>query len=290
MKVFEKNIISLQGEIDKQWLADLPRLITQMSKMHGLTALKPLENLRYNYVFSGFQGERPIILKLGMDNDALWREAVALRAFSGHGVVNILAGNSGMLLLQRAISGRSLKSYFPEKDNEAVYLTCKCLKRLHQAPIPKNESFPHIKDWLMALDHDWPIPGSYLQKARTLRDGLLRTSTKEALLHGDLHHDNILQNGDDWLVIDPKGVIGEAVYEVAAFIRNPLPELLAANTVASIIRHRIGLFAAILGVTQQRISEWCFVQAILSWCWDIEDGLDPGLTYESFIRCIHLSA
>lgn len=46
------------------------------------------------------------------------------------------------------------------------------------------------------------------------------------MLHVDLHHDNILQNGNEWLVIDPKGVVGEPAYEVAAFIHNPMPELL----------------------------------------------------------------
>lgn len=36
-------------------------------------------------------------------------------------------------------------------------------------------------------------------------------------LHGDLHQDNILKQGNGWLAIDPKGVIGEAEFEIAAF-------------------------------------------------------------------------
>lgn len=286
MQSFEKNILGLQGEKGKQWLTDLPRVVAQMGKMYGLSGLKPVENLSYNYVLSGFQGEQPIVLKLGLDNDALKRESTALKAFTGFGAVTVLAESDGMLLLQRAISGNSLKSYFPQRDNEAVFITCQCLKRLHQAPIPKSKAFPHIQDWLMILNQDWPIPENYLQKARVLRDRLLQTSTKDVLLHGDLHHDNILQNGDDWLVIDPKGVIGEAAYEVGTFIRNPIPELLALDTVENIIHHRIGLFATILGVEQQRILDWCFVQAVLSWCWAIEDGLDTGVTYQRFIRYI----
>jgi streptomycin 6-kinase len=274
MKSFEKNIISLQGEMGKQWLADLRRLIAQMEKIYKLSALKPVENLSYNYVLSGFQGEQPIVLKLGIDNEALKREAAALKAFAGFGGVKVLAENEGILLLERAVSGSPLKSYFPKKDDEAVCITCKCLKRLHQASIPKAKVFSHIKDWLMVLNHNWPIPESYLQKARKLRDNLLQTSVKDVLLHGDLHHDNILQNGDGWLVIDPKGVIGEAAYEVAAFIRNPMPELLAQDAVNNCIRHRIYLFSNGLGIPQHRILEWCFVQAVLSWCWAIEDGVD----------------
>ena len=286
MKLFEKNICSLQGKKGQQWLADLPRVVVQIKKAYGLSGLKPVENLSYNYVLSGFRGDQPVVLKLGIDNEALKREASALRAFMGFGAVTVLAESDGMLLLQRAVPGESLKSYFPQSDNEAVSITCQCLKRLHQAPIPKSKTFPHIQDWLMILNQDWPIPENYLQTARALRDRLLQTATQDVLLHGDLHHDNILQNGDDWLVIDPKGVIGEAAYEVAAFIRNPIPELLAVDTAANIIYHRIGLFATILGVEQQRILDWCFVQAVLSWCWAIEDGLDTDATYQRFIRYI----
>ena len=102
------------------------------------------------------------------------------------------------------------------------------------------------------------------------------TSSKPVLLHGDLHHDNILQNGDGWVVIDPKGVIGEPAYEVAAFIRNPIPGLLALNNASSIISHRIARFAEILELPERRILDWCFVQAVLSWAWVLEDGCDEA--------------
>jgi len=113
---------------------------------------KTFKNLSYNYVLSGFQGLQPIVLKLGLDSNALKQEALVLKAFVGFGTVSVLVENDGMLLLERAVSGISLKSYFPEKDNDAIQITCECLKRLDQAPIPSDHRLPHIKDWLMALD------------------------------------------------------------------------------------------------------------------------------------------
>ena len=129
---------------------------------------------------------------------------------------------------------------------------------MHKAPIPSTHAFPHVKDWLAALDKDWSIPDGYLQKARKLREQLLQTSEADVLLHGDLHHDNILQNGDDWVVIDPKGVIGESAYEVAAFIRNPMPELLAQDSAPNIILNRITRLAGLLELPSQLILDWCF--------------------------------
>ena len=279
MKALEKNITTIYGQKGRQFLQELPHLIAQIEIEYGLSDLKPVKNLSYNYVLSGFQGALPIILKLGLDNDGLKREAIALSAFAGLGAAKVLAEKDGMLLLERAISGISLRNYFPGKEQEAIDITGGCLKKLHQAPLPSSKMFPHIKDWLIALNKDLNIPIHYLHKARQLRDELLESGTKAVLLHGDLHHDNILQQGDDWIVIDPKGVIGEPAYEVAAFIRNPIPELLVLNNVVNLISHRITRFSEILEIPERRILDWCYVQAVLAWTWALEDGSD-----ESYFR------
>ena len=255
-------------------LDNLPNLIAEAAKTYGLSNLKLVKILNYNHVLSGFQGSRPIILKLGLDRDGLKREAEALMAFSRLGVVQVFLVTNALLLLECAVPGVSLKSHFPQNDDEAIYITANIIKRLHKAPIPRTHTFPNIKDWLQALDQDCNIRVSSLKKARQLRDNLLETSTKEVLLHGDLHHDNILQNGNDWVVIDPKGVIGEPAYEVAAFIRNPIPELLAHENAPNIIHNRIDRFTQMLELPSQRILDWCFVQAVLAWAWAIEDGDD----------------
>lgn len=276
MTAFESNIINIYGEKGQQWLEHLPKLLTQLSNTYGLSNLKPVSNLSCNYVLSGFQGSKAVILKLGLDIDRFKREAAALMAFEGSGVVQVFSENTGLLLLECAVLGVSLKSHFPEKDHEAISITANVIKRLHNAPIPNTHAFPHIKDWLAALDSDLKIPAQTLQKARELRDQLLKTAVPDVLLHGDLHHDNILKNRDDWVVIDPKGVIGEPAYEVAAFIRNPIPELLHHADAPNIIHNRVIRFAELFELPPQRILDWCFVQAVLSWVWAIEDGCDTN--------------
>lgn len=277
MELLEKNINDQYGEQGRKWLADLPKRVRQIAAVHGLSDLKAVKNLSYNYVMTGMQTSQPVILKLGLDISGLKREAMALKAFEGLGAVNMLAEEDGMLLLERAIPGVSLKSSFPENDSEAIRITCDCLNRLHSAPIALNNRFPYVKDWLAALDKDWEIPLHFLQKARVLRDNLMLTSAREVLLHGDLHHDNILQNDSIWMVIDPKGVIGEPAFEVAAFIRNPIPELLTLDTAAwHIIQNRIIHFAKLLSLSEQKILDWCYVQAVLAWAWALEDGCETA--------------
>ena len=96
-----------------------------------------------------------------------------------------------------------------------------------------------LSELFKTLDQKSDIPGEILSKAKHLRDDLLKSTTKEVLLHGDLHHDNILQNGGSLLVIDPKGFIGDPAFEPAAYLCNPIPELLQENQPREIITNRI---------------------------------------------------
>jgi len=100
-------------------------------------------------------------------------------------------------LLQRAKPGKLLKNHFPKGNRDAIQIACDVTKRLHQAPLPKENHFLHIKEWLAALDEEWNISVVHLEKARTLKNLLLKTQTPSVLLHGDLHQDNILSDGGD---------------------------------------------------------------------------------------------
>lgn len=241
----------------------------------GLRDLTEISHTAHNDVWSGSQNNQPVILKLSTDTESLKQEAVALQAFAGQAAIKVIVEEEGMLLMERAIPGTSLKHYFAYREQESIDICVNLIKSLHQAKIPESYDFPHIKDWLTVLDKEQPIHEQDLHKARTLRDNLLEDPKKNVLLHGDLHHDNILQHGSDWVVIDPKGVIGEPAYEVAAFIRNPIPDLLNHSDAKAIIARRITQFAEHLAIPSQRIHDWCFVQAVVAWIWALEDGDDP---------------
>ena len=275
MSSFEKNILSIYGNQGEIWLKSLPNLALDIAQKYKLSKLVPVDNLSYNYVLKGFQGDYPVILKLGLDIARLKQEYKALKAFSGFGAAEVLAEEDGMLLLAQALPGTSLKSYFPKNDYEATNIACNVMKRLHQAQIPESSNFANVNKYFETLNKDHNIPTQYLNKARRMFDRLIQTSDKQVLLHGDLHHDNILQNGKNWLVIDPKGIIAEPAYEVATFIYNPINELINTDSAKDIIKKRITTFAKLLNLPETKIANWCFVKVVLGWIWNIEDNLDP---------------
>jgi len=95
---------------------------------------------------------------------------------------------------------------------------------------------------------------------------------KPVLLHGDLHQDNILSaEREPWLAVDPKGVIGEPVFETGALLRNFWPDILSLPDPKPLMARRIDQLSAELGFDRERIYDWGFSQAVLSVVWGVED-------------------
>ncbi len=96
------------------------------------------------------------------------------------------------------------------------------------------------------------------------------------VLHGDLHHNNVLLDATrGWLAIDPKGLFGERVYDVANLICNPWPhgrvvlDPKRALRCAEIYGRRLCLYP-------RRIMAFATAHAGLASSWAIVEGGDPG--------------
>lgn len=276
MPTFETNMIEIFGKRGAAWLKTLPTRIEHCAKAWHLSHLIPVLDLTYHYVMFGQRGDMPIILKIGIDLETLENEARCLSSFAGHGCIKILDHDFriGALLLECVRPGYSLKSFFPDQEKQALQAAAMVMRALQQVP-QQHTDFPTIADWLKQLDYAWDLPAAHLEKARHLKNILLITQEEPRLLHGDLHHGNILAHGASWIAIDPKGVIGEAAYEVGAYLRNPIPDLNHHPNAQTIVKQRIHDFAEALNFDPQRLADWNYVQAVLSTCWMIADNLSP---------------
>ncbi len=258
---FQNNIISIYSDMGQAWLKQLPNLVADLANKWELTNLSVFDNLSHNYVLSGFRNYQPIVLKLGLDYEALHNEAIALENFTNYGAVKVLAEENGALLIQRAVSGTSLKQILEIDNATKISICCELTARLHRSPTKHTHPFPKITDWLKTLDKEWQIPTQYLILARKLRDKLLTSTDPKILLHGDLHHDNILKHLEGWLIIDPKGVIGYPINEVWTYIMDIEKD---TKFVAEFFKYDLNI-----------VRSWYFVHLILASCWCLEDNLAP---------------
>jgi streptomycin 6-kinase len=101
---------------------------------------------------------------------------------------------------------------------------------------------------------------------------LVRSTAQPVVLHGDLHHDNILSAGrQPWLAINPKGVVGDPAYETGTFIRNRLPEPPTGMATARLLRRRVDLLSEHLNLDRVRVRGWALAVTVLAAWENIED-------------------
>lgn len=240
----------------------------------------PLESLTGTLCFAEWRGSS-VALKIPDPGADEMDGLRVLRHFTGQGAVRILDHHKDALLLERALPGESLAELSATgRDEEAMRILCDTLAVLHRR-LPPGSDFDGVEDW----------GGGFARYRRSQKDALDRALVESAedvfgrlaasqgerrLLHGDLHHHNILHDRTrGWLAIDPKGVLGEPEYEVGAALRNPvaLPEVFADPAT---IDRRLGIVTERLGFDGARVLGWGFAQAVLAAIWAGEDGVDPG--------------
>jgi streptomycin 6-kinase len=212
-----------------EWLENLPNLLAECEQRWGLMIRPSPFTLSYNYVAPATLADgTEIVLKVGVPNRELTTEIAALRLYDGRGCVHLLDADleAGVLLLERLSPGEMLT--IVTDDDEATRLAALAMQTLWR-PLPAAHNFPSVADWAAGLAElreafgggTGPFDKRLVETAVSLFTDLLTPSGEPVLLHGDLHHYNILSAGDGWRVIDPKGVAGEPAYEVGALLRNP---------------------------------------------------------------------
>jgi streptomycin 6-kinase len=114
-----------------------------------------------------------------------------------------------------------------------------------------------------------------LTDAAGIAERLIISQSESIVLHGDIHHKNILESSTKgWLAIDPKGLVGERTYDFANVFYNPddQPELVESQ---DRILRTCSLFSLRFGIDPKRILEFAFAYGALSACWAMDDRLNP---------------
>ena len=291
-----RTATELRGNAGRAWLARLPAIVAQYARQWSLTVGPPFPRLSYNYAAPAIRADgTPAVLKVCYPDREFIAEAEALRLCDGQGMVRLLAADleQGALLLERLEPGTPLTTL--TDDELATSIAAQVMRQLWR-PAPADHSFPSVADWAAGLRRlrarfdggSGPFPAALVDEAERLFADLLGSMAAPVLLHGDLHHGNVLAaQRRPWLAIDPKGIVGEPAYETGAFLRNPMPQLLAAPHPGRLLARRIDQFAEELGFDRARLRDWGLAQAVLSAWWVVEDH---GHGWEPAIACAELLA
>jgi streptomycin 6-kinase len=194
----------------------------------------------------------------------------------GEGAVRLLGRDGHSVLLEYA--GETLLSEVLDEqgDSAATEIAAEVMAKLFS---PSKHPFPPELQPLWerfsslfkkaATDREAAVASLYVE-AGAIAERLLENPHDIRPLHGDLHHENILHGPRGWLVIDPKGVLGDPGFDAANMFYNPLdrddlcldPERIA---------HMAEVFARTLGQAPPAILDHAIAYGCLSASWHHED-------------------
>jgi streptomycin 6-kinase len=270
------------------WRARLPGLqatIDRCVRQWRLRPEPPFPGRSYNYAAPvRLPGGEAAVLKIcPRDEPEFLTELESLRLYDGAGAVRLLDADeaAGAMLLERAVPGTAL----PDGPG-AEAVVAQVMARLHR-PVAGPHRFPTVADWgrrafsghRARYGGPGPLPAALLGSAeRTLAE----PPAVPRLLHGDLHHTNILASRRaGWLAVDPKGVVGEPAFDTYAFLHNPV----GVAITAAAQRRRADALADALGLDRAHVRRWAVAGIMLSIVWTLEARDVPEAAWRTDLAC-----
>jgi streptomycin 6-kinase len=282
---FLRRQTEIHGKAAEIWLDTLAERVTGVLRQLDATIGTRQPDLSYNLVLfvttnDGFS----LVTKFSVPSGEFEQEVIATTALSlasGPEVVYVDHG-SGVLVMERILPGTSLSEASMDrasdvKTTEAVAaLACDIHERID--PSALTSQLPDMRRWTQALETVdstsllWDRHRDLIQRAVSIRNRLLdHAQDVPAFLHGDLHHENVLEDASGSVrPIDPKGVIGPPAFEIGAFLLNPWG-IADHPDVRQLTERRIDTWSRITHIAPVVLREWGVVAAVVSACWSAED-------------------
>ena len=269
------------GEAGPGWVAELPSIISWCIEHWALTDCQPIGNLSINLVCmarSPIYGE--VVLKIQGPHSERYTEMTALELYGGKSACRCIDSDyeRAAMLLERILPGNDLRSV--ASKNEQLAIGTDVMSRL---PIRLDQTygFPSYRDWVrraFSLVRSQFNPSKMMKSlmAAAWELFLELDDSNQFLLHGDLHHENILQaGGGNWKVIDPQGVIGNPVFECGRFIENHVVDDDGVDHEEAL--KAIAHIAGCLGQSKRHVAAAFFILHLLSYCWGYEMNYPPEM-------------
>ena len=227
------------------------------------TATSVLAPVRYRGV--------PAMLKIATAEEER-RGGVLMVWWHGRGAARVLRHSESAILLERATGTRSLERMAQRgEDDAATRILCATASTLH-APHKTASAPPPLTPlelWFADLFAHATAVGGFFARAARVAEGLLAAQREPVVLHGDLHHGNVLDFGaSGWRAIDPKHVTGEAAFDFANMLCNPADVASRPGRV----RRQALVIASATGIGVDRLLAWTVAWCGLSAAWEVQAG------------------
>lgn len=210
----------------------------------------------------------PVVLKVPRVEEEA-RAGALLAHWSGRGAAPVLRRDHHALLMARAQGTRDLAAWSEAGDDEAateVLVTTAGL--LHRIPAPGAGTVPLVPlsawfDSLLVSEAADPLIRAAMMIATDLLDST--PAAEVVALHGDVHHGNVLDFGDRFAAIDPKGLLGHRAFDYANILCNP-----SERTATRYLQPRLTTICRLAGLEAPVLTAWTVAWCGLSLVWEAD--------------------
>jgi streptomycin 6-kinase len=212
----------------------------------------------------------PAMLKVAHADEEV-RGGALLGALDGHGAARVLRRERSALLLERATGeGNLVAMVNAGDDDEATRIICGAAGAIHAASddvlgLDDPPALIDLPTWFSHLFAEADHLSAFHRRGAEIAGALLDGPREAVVLHGDLHHGNVLDFGErGWLAIDPKGLIGEAAFDYCNLLCNPSHERALQP---GRLERQFGVVVASAGLEPERLAQWLVAWCALSSTW-----------------------
>jgi streptomycin 6-kinase len=218
----------------------------------------------------------PAMLKVALEAEERWGSALMVW-WQGEGAARVLEHDeNGVLLMERATGTSSLAEMARSgRDDEASRILCAVAARLHATRERPPPALIPLSRWFEPLEPAAAKHGGLLTHAAATARDLLDNPQDITVLHGDVHHGNVLDFGPrGWLAIDPKRLVGERGFDFVNILRNPEGPI---ATAPGRLARQATVIAEAARLDRARLLKWMLAFVGLSAAWILDDGDKPEL-------------
>ncbi|WP_036288672.1 aminoglycoside phosphotransferase family protein [Methylocystis sp. ATCC 49242] len=201
---------------------------------------------------------------------------VIMSWWGGDRAARVLARDGAAILLEWAENNISLADLARNgRDDEASRIMCEVIAGLHAPrPDPPGGLLP-LDKCLEGFESTAAGLGGILVTAAAAAKDLLAAPQDVVVLHGDIHHDNILHFGArGWLAIDSIPGLGERGFDYANIFCNPDSDLALAG---GRLARQATVIAEAAGLERRRLLQWVLSYAGWSVTWLSHDPDEASL-------------
>ncbi len=294
MQINEQMKDKIINGFDLDFYQKVEAIIDKVVSKWEIDHLDLIESFSVNLVFKAkSETFGPVVIKFGRNDHEFKTEVEALRFFGGQGFCTLYdVDDVNRVLIEEGLEpGDILKDEPSLEERLKIFIGLyrdlhdKAAKDSHQISQASKEQgqegcfvgYKSYKEWIyritdvmMSLE-DWKEVAAHMVRAKEIFDELSKTYHQVTLLHGDFHYYNILKSSKGYKVIDPKGVLGDPVFDLPRYMLNEFWDCKEEDRHEHVMK-MFKYFSSVLDIPESDLGKLLYMEGALSASWDVEDG------------------